>query len=133
MFKCKGKESKVKTDIAKKQQEKIDDTYEFDKRIKEAAFEKFKKSNLIYHSKYSFYEYYITKNFNSLSLTLKYAILLSFYSNLNKFHNLNLHKESTKEKKVTVYDNPSELNNEHLEIYFEKHKTFSDAKKRVGK
>ena len=61
----------------------------------------------------------------------KYAILLSFYSNLNKFHNLNLQKESTKEKKVTVYDNASELNNvirdpETFSYDLDRHKNFDE-------
>ena len=54
-----------------------------------------------------------------LRITSKYPILLSFYNNLNKFHNLNLQKESTKDKNMTVYDNVSELNNGYLEIYFD--------------
>ena len=63
----------------------------------------------------------------------KYAILLSFYSDLNKFHNLNHQKESTKEKKATVYDNALEPYKEYLEIYFYQYKTLSDAKKGLGK
>ena len=115
------KELKAQTDIAKKQYQKLDNTFEFDKITKKEkpALKKYDKSNLIYNSKYNFYEYYNIKNFNSLSLTSKYLILLSFYSNLNKFNNLNPQKESTKEKKATVYDNASELYNEYLEILFQ--------------
>ena len=60
---------KGQTDIAKKQYQKLDDTYELDKVIKKEnpTFKKYNRSNLIYNSKYSFYEYYI--NFNRLSLT----------------------------------------------------------------
>ena len=80
-----GKELRAQTDIAKKQYKKLDDTYEFDKIIKKEkpAFKKYKRSNLIYNRKYSFYEYYNIKNSNSLSLKSKYPILLSFYSDLN--------------------------------------------------
>ena len=53
-----------------------------------------------------------------------------FYSDLNKFNNLNPKKESTKEKKVTLYDNASELFNEYLEIYFNEYKALSDAQKK---
>ena len=63
----------------------------------------------------------------------KYPILLSFYSDLNKFHNLNHQKESTKQKKATVYDNALEPYKEYLEIYFYQYKTLSDAKKELGK
>ena len=85
------------------------------------TFKKYNRSSIICNSKYSFYEYCNNKKFNSLSLTLKYSILLSFYSNLNKFNNLNPQKVSTKEKKVTtVHDNASELNIILL-IYFLKH------------
>ena len=55
--------------------------------------------------------------------------MLSFYSNLNKFNNLNPQNESTKEKKATVYDNASELYNEYSKSYFAEYKTLSDAKK----
>ena len=41
----------------------------------------------------------------------KYPILLSFYSNLNKFNNLNPQKGRTKDKKAAVYNNTSELFN----------------------
>ena len=39
----------------------------------------------------------------------KYPILLSFYSELNKFNNINPRKGRTKDQKVTVYDNSSKL------------------------
>ena len=67
-----------------------------------------------------------------LSLTLKYPILLSFYSDLNKFKNPNPQKESTNEKKKTTvyYDNASELYNEYLEIYLDEYKALSDVQKR---
>ena len=111
-----GKELKAQTDIAKRQYQEIEDTFEFDKIIKKEkpAFKKYNRSNLICNCKYSFYEYYNIKNFSSLSLMSKYPILLSFYSDVNKFNNLNPQKESTKEKKVTVYDNAPELYNEYL-------------------
>ena len=65
-----GKGLKGQTDIAKKQYQKLDDTYEFDKVIKKekTIFKKINISNLIYNSKCSFYEYY-NINFNRLSLT----------------------------------------------------------------
>ena len=46
-------------------------TYEFDEIIEKEnpAFKNYNRSNLIYKSKYSFYEYYEIKNFNSLSLS----------------------------------------------------------------
>ena len=53
--------------------------------------------------------------------------MLSFYSDLNKFNNLNQQTESTKEKKVSVYDSVSELYNEYLGIYFDQYMTLSDA------
>ena len=46
----------------------------------------------------------------------KYPILLSFYSDLIKFHNLNPQKQSRKERKTNVDDNASELDKEYLEI-----------------
>ena len=58
------------------------------------------RSNLIYDSKYSFYECY-NINFNSLSLASKYKVLTSFYNERNKFYSLKPLKENTKEKKVT--------------------------------
>ena len=61
-----GKELKAQTDIAKKPYQKLDDTFGFDKIIKkeEPTLKKYKKSILIYSSKYSFYKYYCdSKNF----------------------------------------------------------------------
>ena len=55
-----------------------------------------------------------------------------FYSNLNKFNNLNPQKESTKGKKGTVYDNASELYTAYLKVYFYKYKALSDAQKKLG-
>ena len=60
--------------------------------------------------------------------------MLSFYSNLNKFNNLNPQKQSTNWKKATLYDNTSELHNEYLEIYFDEYNALSDGQKRkLGK
>ena len=50
---------------------------------------------------------------------------IQFYScsiDLSKFNNLNPQKESTKEEKVTVYENSSELYNDYLEIYYDEYK-----------
>ena len=107
------KELKAQTDIAKKQYQKFDDTYEFDKIIKKERpiFKKNSRPNLIYNRKCIFYEYYNVKNFNGFSLTSKYPILFSFYSDLNKFNDLNPQKESTKGEKAIVYDNALELYN----------------------
>ena len=64
----------------------------------------------------------------------KYPILLSFYSELKKFNNMNPQKGCTKGKKVIVYDNASELCSEYLEINFNQYMTLSGTKKRkLGK
>ena len=51
-----SKELKAQNDIAKKQYQKLDNTYEFEKMIKKEkpAFKKYNRSYLIYNSKYSF-------------------------------------------------------------------------------
>ena len=115
----------------KKQYKRFDDTYEFDKiiKIEKRTFKKYNRSNLNYSSKHNFYEYYNIKKINSLSITSKYPILLSFYNNLDESNNFNPQKESTKEKNVTAYGHASELYNEYLEIYFDEHKALSDAQK----
>ena len=88
-----------KTDIVKKQYQKLDDTDEFDRIKKEKpTTKKYNRSNLIYKGKHSYYEYCNNKIFNSSSLESKYPFLLLFYSDLNKCNNLNPQKESTKEK-----------------------------------
>ena len=58
-----GKELKAETDISKKQYQNLGDTYVFDKKLKnkKTTFKKYNRSNLIYHSKNSFYEYYSIK------------------------------------------------------------------------
>ena len=91
------------------QHQKLDNTYEFDRKKKEKLTnKKYIRPNLIYYSKFSFYEYY-NINFNSRSLTSKFKVLTSFYNELNKFYRLISQKESAKEKKATVYDNISEM------------------------
>ena len=51
---------KAQTDIAKKQYQKLDDTFEFDKNIKtkKPTLKKYNKSSLVYDSNYSFFKYY---------------------------------------------------------------------------
>ena len=60
-----GKELKGETGIAKKQSQKLDDTYEFDKTIKKdkQKLVKYSESDLIYDSNHSFYKYYSHKDF----------------------------------------------------------------------
>ena len=85
-----------------KETQKLDSTYEYDKitRKEKPAFKKYNRSNLIYNMKHSFWEYYNTKNFFSLSFTSKYPILLLFYSDLEKFNNLNPKKRKHKKNCV---------------------------------
>ena len=130
-----GKELKAQTNIAKKQYQTLDDTYEFDKIIKKEkpTFKKYNRSNLIYNSKYSFYENY-NINFNSLSLISKYKILFSFYNELDNFYSLKSQEESTKERKVTVYDTASEMYNDCVDAYFDQYMAISDNEKsKLGK
>ena len=63
------KELKTQTDNAKRQYQKFDKHFEFGKTIKKGkpTIKKYNRSNLIYSSKYIFYEYYNT-NFNSIFL-----------------------------------------------------------------
>ena len=59
--------------------------HEFDRIKKEKpTIKKYNRSNLIYNDKFSFYEYY-NIGFNSLSLTSKFKVLISFYIESNKF------------------------------------------------
>ena len=72
-------------------------------------------SNLVYDSKYSFWEYQNITNLNSLSLESKYPKLASFYNDLSKFHSLQPQKGRTKEKK-SVHDNTSGSYNFYIEF-----------------
>ena len=121
-----------RTDIVKKQYQKFDNIFDFDKLIKKEkqTTKKYNRSSPIYDSKYSFYLYYNIKNFNSPSLTSKHPIFLSFNNELNKFNSLNPWKGCTKDKKATLYNNASELYNEYLENYYDQYMDLSDAKKR---
>ena len=93
-----GKELKAQTGIAKKWYQKLDNPYESKKILtKEKPSH---KPNLIYDRKYSFYSYYSINIFYSLYLTPKYPILFSFYSELNKFNDLNPRKGCTHTKKT---------------------------------
>ena len=62
------KELETQTDIAKKQYQKLDNTYEFDKIIKmeKPTFKKYNRLNLIYNSKCIFFKNYNIKTFNSI-------------------------------------------------------------------
>ena len=114
-----GKELETQTDSAKKQYQKLDNTYEFDKIIKKEkpTFKKYNRLNLIYNSKSIFYKYYNIKTFNSIYH--KTSDCAFVYSNFNEFNNLNPQKEIIKEKKA--------LCNEYVETYFDEYKTISDA------
>ena len=73
-----GKELKAQTDIAKKQYQKLDDTFEFDEITKKEkpTSKRYTRSNLIYNSKYSFYPYYNIKN----------VILFLLYQNIQLYY-----------------------------------------------
>ena len=81
-------------------------------------YEKYNRVNLIYDSKYSFYSYYNIKTSDDLSCMSKYSILLLFCSASKHFDDRKLRKGQEKEKKTTVYDNTSELYNDHRWVYF---------------
>ena len=105
-----GKELKKQTSVAEKQYQKLDNSYEFDKIIEK---ENYSKSNLIYDPNHSFHKYYCDrKNNDNLSF------LNDFFNEFNKLINVNPQKESTKERKINVYDTASELYNYFLGIYY---------------
>ena len=57
-----GKELNARTDIAKKQYQKLHDSFDFYKIIKKekTTLENYSKSYLIYNCNYRFYKYYLT-------------------------------------------------------------------------
>ena len=71
-----------------KQYQKLDNTFGFDKIIKEEerTFKNYNKSSLIYNSKYSSYKYdRDSKKFHNLFLKSKYSFLQEFLKGWNKF------------------------------------------------
>ena len=110
---------------------KIDNNFEFDKTIEKEkpTIEKYNRSNLIYNSKFSFYEYY-SINFNSLSLKSKFKVLSSLYNELIKFYTLTPKERKHKREKSDVFDNASQTYNEYLRTYFDQYMALSDVKKR---
>ena len=70
------KELKAQTDIAKKQYQRLDGTYKFDKIIKKEkpTLENHSRSNLIHNSNYNFYKYYrdSKKKIDNISLNSKH-------------------------------------------------------------
>ena len=115
-----GKELKAKTDITKKQYQKLHDNFGFDKIIKneETTFKNYNKSNLIYNSKYRFYKHYrSSKKIDNLSFKSKFSFLHRFLKDLNKFEMLKTLKQETENKKTNVHDTASELYDELLETY----------------
>ena len=90
-----GKKLKAQTDIAKKQCQKLHNTFEFDKIIKKEklTLENYSKLNIINNSKYSFYKYYHdSKIVDRISIKSKYLFLLEFSKDLNKFKKVKTNK-----------------------------------------
>ena len=75
-----GSDLKKKTEIAKKQYQRLDKVYEFDKQDdnktinKKPTIKKYDRSNLIYSYKHNFYKYHDIKKINSLSFEFKIFI-----------------------------------------------------------
>ena len=96
-----GKELKAQTAIAKKQYQKLDHTFEFDKIIKKEkpTLEKHNKSDLTYNSNYSFYKYFHNiKKFDNLSPESSILFYSTLNFDLNKFDKLK-HKQTKKQQK----------------------------------
>ena len=76
---------------------------------KKKTLENYSKSNLIYDANHSFYRYYLDrKKLNNLSFKSKHSFLSEFFDDLDKTSNLNQQKESTKKRKIKVFDTASE-------------------------
>ena len=75
-----GRELKLQIDIAKKQYQKLFDTFKFDKIFKKEkpTIKNYSKSDLVYDSKYSFYNYY--RNSKKI-ITFLLISSICFYSN----------------------------------------------------
>ena len=128
-----GKKLKPQSNIAKKQYQKLDHTFEFNKIIKkeEPTFNNYNKSNLIYNSKYSFYKYYRdSKKFDNLSFKLNYSFLYEFLNDLNEFNKRKIIKEIAKKKKTNVRDTALELYKKLLGAYFDEYYYLSDTKRK---
>ena len=113
-FECSSLRKKLnaQTDTARKQYQKLDVTYEFDKIIKKEkpTLENYSKLDLIYNSNYSFCKYYRnSKKLDNLTLESKYSFLVEFYTN--------------------VYNTASELYNDFLGSYFDEYYELWHAKK----
>ena len=90
-----GKELKAQTDIAKKQCQGLNNFLKSDEK-EEPMFKKYNKLDLIYDSKYRFYECYRDiKKLDKLSFKSKYSFLFEFFNELNKFNKLKTKKEKT--------------------------------------
>ena len=96
-----GSELKKQTSIAEKKYRDC----EFDKneyktiKKEKQVYKKHNRSNLVYDSKHSFFEYNNIKYFNRVYLEPKYPILVSFYNDLNELNNLNPQNRRAKDKK----------------------------------
>ena len=62
--------------------------------------------------------------FDSLSFKSKHSFLSEFFDDIDKLNNPNPKNESTKEKKIHVYDEVSELYNDFLAIYYHKYYSY---------
>lgn len=120
---------KKQTCVVKKQYPGLSKIHRSDKEdneiiIKKLPWKKYTKIDLIYKSKYSFYEYHGINEFNDLPLESKYNDLVLLHQVLNKFDCIELHKRHTKEKKSIVNNKASKLYNELLESYFDQYNNF---------
>ena len=94
-YRSSGRELKLQIDIAKKQYQKLFDTFKFDKIFKKEkpTIKNYSKSDLVYDSKYSFYNYYCN---SKKIITFLLISSICFYSN---FLTISINLKSRKYKK----------------------------------
>ena len=66
----------------------------------------------------------------NLSFKPKHSFLKEFLDDLEKLNDINPQKESTKERKINVYDKASELYNDFLGVHYYKYYELSDNKRK---
>ena len=72
----------------------------------------------------------VIKKYDNLSFKSKHSFLNLFFGDLDKSNNLNPEKESTKQKKINLYDKASKLYNYFQRIYYHTYYELSDDKKK---
>ena len=130
-----GKELKAQTSAAKKQYQKLDKVFEYNK--KEKKLKSRVKSNLIYSKEFTFYKYHTTKQFAKLSWSkgnylIEFKDILElFYDDTEKIKRNNEDQKKDLEKNVAI-NTASKFYGKFLYTYATKYDNLSEDQNKTN-